>query len=445
VDEIDSGREHDLYIGSHYEVSGGVATLFIFAGNTRIAQIKGVNTNYFHKDHLGSSTKMSNNLGAGVETTEYMPFGPMREHAGTTISNYKYTDQELDPETGLYFYGARYYDPIIGRFISADSIVPNFADPQSLNRYGYCRNNPLIYTDPSGHWFGIDDLISAVVGAVIGAVSAAVNGDNILKGAAIGAAAAWVGWNTFGAATGALAEAIVGTTEAAYVANGGLFWIAQVGGGIAGGAAGGATASMLNGGDVGQSALTGGIIGGLGSLGLPNFAPFGDSAAGSIGNRLVNTSLTGAGFGAAYAGLTGGDIGHGAASGALGWAAGEAGNMLIGHGLGLAMSGKGPKYKNGAFYYYPKGQGPFTVGGVIIGDKGMLAMSYYINGQQYSVDQHERAHFPQDVALSVSYIPVHLISQGVSGIVGSFTGAKFWDSTHRYNIFERWWIDVPSY
>ena len=54
-------------------------------------------------------------------------------------------------QTGLYFYNARYYDATIGRFISPDSIVPNPANPQSLNRYSYCLNNPLRYTDPSGH------------------------------------------------------------------------------------------------------------------------------------------------------------------------------------------------------------------------------------------------------------------------------------------------------
>jgi RHS repeat-associated protein len=59
--------------------------------------------------------------------------------------------------TGLYYYGARYYDANIGRFISADTIVPHPSDPQSLNRYSYCRNNPLRYTDPSGHGDGDND------------------------------------------------------------------------------------------------------------------------------------------------------------------------------------------------------------------------------------------------------------------------------------------------
>jgi len=94
---------------------------------------------------------MTDSSGNVVETTEYMPFGETRVHTGTVVTNYKFTDQELDPETGLYYYGARYYDPVIGRFISPDSIVQDPFDPQMLNRYSYCRNNPLIYVDPSGH------------------------------------------------------------------------------------------------------------------------------------------------------------------------------------------------------------------------------------------------------------------------------------------------------
>ena len=66
-----------------------------------------------------------------------------------------YTDQELDGENGLYNYNARLYDPFIGRFISADTIVPQPFNPQSLNRYSYCLNNPLIYVDPSGHGAGV--------------------------------------------------------------------------------------------------------------------------------------------------------------------------------------------------------------------------------------------------------------------------------------------------
>lgn len=75
----------------------------------------------------------------------------MREHAGQEVSDYKFTDQELDNSTNLYNYDARLYDPVIGRFVNSDNIIPDWFDPQSLNRYSYCLNNPLIYIDPNGN------------------------------------------------------------------------------------------------------------------------------------------------------------------------------------------------------------------------------------------------------------------------------------------------------
>jgi len=61
-------------------------------------------------------------------------------------------DQRLDSSTNLLYYGARYYDPALGRFISADTVVPEPGHPQALNRYAYVLNNPFKYTDPSGHY-----------------------------------------------------------------------------------------------------------------------------------------------------------------------------------------------------------------------------------------------------------------------------------------------------
>jgi RHS repeat-associated protein len=62
-----------------------------------------------------------------------------------------FTGQRFDGTIGLYDYGARFYDPALGRFVQADTIVPNPANPQDLNRYAYVRNNPLRYVDPSGY------------------------------------------------------------------------------------------------------------------------------------------------------------------------------------------------------------------------------------------------------------------------------------------------------
>jgi RHS repeat-associated protein len=153
------------YIGDHFEVKGGVTIKYIFAGNLRVAQVKGTTRSFFHKDHLGSSTVMTNASGAELESTEYLPFGSQRSHSGTSTSDYRYTDQELDAENGLYNYNARLYDPFIGRFISPDTIVQSPYNPQSLNRYTYCFNNPLIYVDPSGH-ISFQDIVDWLKGVL---------------------------------------------------------------------------------------------------------------------------------------------------------------------------------------------------------------------------------------------------------------------------------------
>jgi len=58
---------------------------------------------------------------------------------------------------GIYHYGARFYSPKLGRFLSPDTIVPGYANPQNLNRFSYVTNNPLRYTDPTGHMMTVDD------------------------------------------------------------------------------------------------------------------------------------------------------------------------------------------------------------------------------------------------------------------------------------------------
>jgi len=75
-----------------------------------------------------------------------------RYTSGTTPTSYRFTGQRKDATIGLYFYNSRYYDPLLGRFIQADTIVPNPGNPQSLNRYAYTLNNPVRYVDPSGHY-----------------------------------------------------------------------------------------------------------------------------------------------------------------------------------------------------------------------------------------------------------------------------------------------------
>ncbi len=112
---------------------------------------------YLHGDHLGSASLATDASGAKItdSDTRYSPYGMTRPGlAGTGLpTDRRFTGQREEVSQGLYDYGARPYDPALGRFLQADTLVPNPANPQSLNRYAYTLNNPLRYTDPSGHWF----------------------------------------------------------------------------------------------------------------------------------------------------------------------------------------------------------------------------------------------------------------------------------------------------
>jgi RHS repeat-associated protein len=92
----------------------------------------------------------------------YLPFGETL--SGSVPTDKLFTGQRLD-STGLYYYNARYYDAMIGRFISPDTVIPNPSNPQCFNRYSYVLNNPLRYTDPSGH--GLLDKIAKFIKKII--------------------------------------------------------------------------------------------------------------------------------------------------------------------------------------------------------------------------------------------------------------------------------------
>jgi len=161
-----------IYIGKLYECTGGSCTKYIFAGSNRIAYKTGSATYYYHTDHLGSSSIITNASGTKVNELYYYPYGKTRYALDSSLAH-QFTGQELDDETGLYYYGARYYDPAIGRFVSADSIVPDPSNPQDLNRYSYAGNNPLLYTDPTGH-FKFEDLFKTVVSTIVGVATFAL-------------------------------------------------------------------------------------------------------------------------------------------------------------------------------------------------------------------------------------------------------------------------------
>lgn len=138
------------FAGLWEQVVGGARKLYYTFNGQVIAVRDSVSgLAYLHGDHLGSVSVATNSAGALLSTQEFDPWGKVRTGSmGQTTLNY--TGQRLDG-SGLLYYHARMYNPVIGRFVSADSVVPDPSNPQQFNRYTYVLNNPLRYTDPSGH------------------------------------------------------------------------------------------------------------------------------------------------------------------------------------------------------------------------------------------------------------------------------------------------------
>ncbi len=101
---------------------------------------------YYHTDQLGSTRLITSENGEITEEIQYEPFG---EQINVSEEKYTYNGKERD-ETGLYYFGARYYDPEMGRFLTRDPLPGDLLSPQTLNSYVYCLNNPLRYTDSQG-------------------------------------------------------------------------------------------------------------------------------------------------------------------------------------------------------------------------------------------------------------------------------------------------------
>jgi RHS repeat-associated protein len=144
------------FVGAHYEVSGSTVTKYYYAGAQRIALRTGTTLSYLLSDHLGSTSLTADAAGNKVSEVRYKAWGEVRYASGNTPTKYQYTGQfSYEAEFGLYFYNARWYDSSLGRFAQADTIIPEQTQGvQAWDRYAYTNNNPLRYTDPSGH--GVD-------------------------------------------------------------------------------------------------------------------------------------------------------------------------------------------------------------------------------------------------------------------------------------------------
>lgn len=266
---------------------------YIYGIGGLLAMIKNGKTYFILKDQQGSTRAVISEDGTVEGMYDYMPFGQLIETGvgNDLVISYKFIGQELDQETGLYNYKARFYDTELGRFYSID---PKF---QYGSPFVYCINNPLNLTDINGEDFGLSFLVILLIGAAIGAAvgggMAAYTGYNaglrgrelagyIFAGAGIGAAAGAL------SAAGGVGAFAAGTAAAAGAAT--------TAGGIAAGVAAGAAVGAVVGAGVGAAQ---GV-----SQHFVNDA-FGVANAGSWQNSLLKGAITGAIGGAIAGGVAG--------------------------------------------------------------------------------------------------------------------------------------------
>ncbi|MDD4909483.1 MAG: DUF6531 domain-containing protein [Candidatus Omnitrophica bacterium] len=146
---------------AEYDASNNLIAKYIYGTgiDEPILMQRGENAYYYHFDGLGSVVNLTDSSGSKVESYTYDAYGnPIIHDPSSNIllqssvgNRYMFTGREYDDETGLYYYRARHYSPMIGRFLQRDSWPGIPEDPGSLvNKYTYCSNNPINWIDPYG-------------------------------------------------------------------------------------------------------------------------------------------------------------------------------------------------------------------------------------------------------------------------------------------------------
>lgn len=171
---------HYIYEGNRVIMEtdeNGTVTARNMYGTHLASRVTGQQTcNYLYNAHGDVVLLTDASTGETKGSYVYDAFGTLIQETGDTDNSITYAGYQYDKESGLYYVNARYYDSTMARFLTEDTYRGSLTDPLSLNRYTYCHNNPLRYTDPSGHfvfstalaWVG-KKVVSGLVGAVIGA------------------------------------------------------------------------------------------------------------------------------------------------------------------------------------------------------------------------------------------------------------------------------------
>ena len=154
------------------DLSGNITAEYVYFNGKRLARTDNPTNaetsalRYYISDQLGSTDMVMNETFSQVlEDIDYYPYGGIAQQTGLgDLNHFLFTGKERDSETGNDYFGARYYASNMGRFMTPDwaarpITVPyaNFGDPQSLNLYGYVRNDPVSVADADGHELDTSD------------------------------------------------------------------------------------------------------------------------------------------------------------------------------------------------------------------------------------------------------------------------------------------------
>ena len=200
----DTIKRSTVYVGNYEKTTeDGVTREFCYLdGNTIVIRENG-ETNYYlaFTDHLGSILSVTDENGNKVFNAGYDAWGKQ-----TVLHNYiglhrGYTGHEMLNEFGIINMNGRLYDPVLGRFFSPDNYVQMPDNSQNFNRYSYCLNNPLKYTDPSGNTF-MEIFAFAMFNMASSMMQAGFEGKNIWKAGALSLASSAASYGIGGAFKG---------------------------------------------------------------------------------------------------------------------------------------------------------------------------------------------------------------------------------------------------
>src|SRR5262249_17004722 len=174
-----------LGIVAESDLAGVLQSEYVFFDGERVARkdFPGSAVSYYLSDHLKTASVITDAAGNIKAESDYYPWGGELQFVNNDSNHYKFTGKERDAETGLDYFGARYYSNGLGRWVTPDwsgTPVPvpyaDLIDPQTLNQYGYVRNIPTSKADIDGHdWPSWSD-----VGQFVAGVANAYGSDNLL-------------------------------------------------------------------------------------------------------------------------------------------------------------------------------------------------------------------------------------------------------------------------